>query len=121
MKTKSPEPESFLPLTPALFHVLLALAEDEMHGYAILKEISRRTNNEVKLSVGTLYGIVKRLLQDGLIEESDDRPESRFDDERRKYYRMTRLGQRVAAAEAARLERVVALARASKLLGAQSA
>ena len=92
--------ESYLPLTPALFHVLLALADGEKHGYVISKEIARRTNNEVKLSTGTLYGIIKRLLDDSMIEESAERPDFSLDDQRRRYYRLTKLGKAVAEAEA---------------------
>jgi len=104
------------PLTPAMFHVLLALAGDDLHGYAILKEVALRTAGEVQLSTGTLYGIIKRLLNDGLIVERRERPAARDDDERRRYYRLTTQGREVAAAEAARLEKVVALARARRLL-----
>ena len=113
--------ESFLPLSPPVFHVLLSLADGEKHGYVISKEIARRTNDEVRLSAGTLYGIIKRLLEDDLIEESERRPDFALDDERRRYYRLTRLGQKVAEAEAARLERVLAMARAKKILGPQNA
>ena len=86
--------ESYLPLTPAVFHVLLALADGEKHGYVISKEIARRTGNEVRLSAGTLYGVIKRLLDDNLIEESEDRPDFSLDDQRRRYYRLTKLGKR---------------------------
>jgi DNA-binding PadR family transcriptional regulator len=115
MARKTPLPESNPPLTPAMFHVLLALAGDDLHGYAILKEIELRTSGEVKLSTGTLYGIIKRLLNDGLIIERRERPAAR-DDERRRYYRLTPQGREVAAAEAERLEKVVALARSRHLL-----
>src|ERR1700751_2810680 len=107
--------ESAAPLTPAMFHVLLALAGDDLHGYAILKEVALRTGGEVQLSTGTLYGIIKRLLNDGLIVERRERP-SAHDDERRRYYRLTPQGREVAAAEAERPEKVVALARARRLL-----
>ena len=106
---------SSLPLTPALFHVLLSLADGEKHGYAILKEVEARTDGAVRLSTGTLYGIIKRLLVEGLIVESRRRPASN-DDERRRYYRMTEFGRRVAIAEARRLERMVSVARATRLL-----
>ncbi len=118
---KKPTIESFLPLTPALFHVLLALADGEKHGYVISKEIARRTNNEVRLSTGTLYGIIKRLLDDAMIEESAERPDFSLDDQRRRYYRLTKLGKAVAEAEAERMQRVLALARAKHVLGPQSA
>ena len=103
-----------------MFHVLLALAGDDLHGYAILKEVELRTAGEVKLSTGTLYGIIKRLLNDGLIIERRERPTAN-DDERRRYYRLTPKGREVAAAEAERLEKVVALARARLLKKAQPA
>ena len=108
--------ESNVPLTPAMFHVLLALAGDDLHGYAILKDVELRTNGEVKLSTGTLYGIIKRLLNDVLIAERRERPAAIHDDERRRYYRLTAKGREVAGAEAERLERVVALARSRRLL-----
>ena len=113
--------ESYLPLSPAVFHVLLSLADGEKHGYVISKEIARRTGNEVRLSAGTLYGIIKRLLEDDLIEESEDRPDFSLDDQRRRYYRLTKLGHAVAAAEAERMERVLAMARAMHVLGPESA
>jgi DNA-binding PadR family transcriptional regulator len=115
MAPKTSAPESNAPLTPAMFHVLLALAGDDLHGYAILKEVELRTSGEVKLSTGTLYGIIKRLLNEGLIIERRERPAA-HDDERRRYYRLTPQGREVAAAEAQRLEKVVAIARARRLL-----
>ncbi len=108
------EPQA--PLTPAMFHVLLALAGEDLHGYAILKEVELRTGGEVKLSTGTLYGIIKRLLDDGLIAERRGRPATERDDERRRYYRLTAKGLEVASTEAARLEKIVALARSRRLL-----
>src|SRR5712692_5744450 len=108
--------EPFGPLTPSMFHVLLALAGDDLHGYAILKEVELRTRGEVRLSTGTLYGIIKRLLSDGLIIELRQRPAASEDDERRRYYRLAPPGRAVAEAEAARLEKVVALARSRNLL-----
>ena len=109
-------PELYGPLTPAMFHVLLALAGEDMHGYAILKEVELRTGGKVRLSTGTLYGIIKRLLADGLIAELRARPAEREDDERRKYYRLTSLGRQLAAAEAERMDEVLAVARARHLL-----
>lgn len=108
--------ESYGPLTPAMFHVLLALAEDDLHGYAILKEVELRTGGKVLLSTGTLYGIIKRLLADGLIAELRSRPAAPQDDERRRYYRLTPRGREVAAAEAERMNEIVAIARAKNLL-----
>ena len=109
------EIERILPLTPALFHVLLALADGEKHGYAILKDVSLRTGGEVTLSSGTLYGIIKRLHTDGMIEECKRRPAAKLDDERRIYYRLTTIGRQVAVAEAERHEKIVALARSKHL------
>ena len=106
---------SFLPLTPAEFQVLVALADGEKHGYAIIKEIARRTEDDVRLSAGTLYTLVKRALADGLIVESADRPDPALDDERRRYYRLTPLGRSVVTADVARLESIVEMARAKNL------
>ena len=94
------DPTPHLPLTPAMLHVLIALADRERHGYAILKEIKRRSDGRVDMSAGTLYGIIRRLHGDGMIEESDERPDPDLDDERRRYYRMTDFGRRVVTAEA---------------------
>lgn len=110
------ENEEQLPLTPAMFHVLLAIAEDEMHGYAILKEVERRTGGKVRLSAGTLYGIIKRLNGEGWIVESSKRPAAGLDDERRRYYRLTEVGRQVAVAEARRLEELLKMARNKNLL-----
>ena len=104
------------PLTPAMFHVLLALAGDDLHGYGILKEVELRTGGKVKLSTGTLYGIIKRLLADGLVVERRSRPAGAEDDERRRYYRMTEKGRETAAAEAERMDEVLSIARARNLL-----
>ena len=106
------DPAGLLPLTPALFHVLLALADGEKHGYAVLKEVEERTGGAVLLSTGTLYGIIKRLLADGLIRDS-----AAGSDERRRAYRLTPFGRKVALAEAGRLRDLVVSARAKKLLG----
>ena len=105
------DPSESLPLTPALFHVLLSLTDGEKHGYAILKEIEQRTGGQVVLSTGTLYGIIKRLLADGVIRES-----AAGSDERRTAYRLTAFGRKVALAEAERLRDLVAAAQAKKLL-----
>jgi len=113
--TKNKESESYLPLTPAMFHILLAMADGEKHGYAILKEVSRRTDGKVQLSAGTLYGNLARLESSGMIVESNRRPEFELDDERRRYYRLTDLGREVAVAEARRMEEAVAQAYAKRL------
>lgn len=109
-------PEDHLPLTPAVFHVLVALADGECHGYAIMQEVERTTGGRVAMGPGTLYGTIKRLRAAGLIAESDERPDPEIDDSRRRYYRLTGLGRRVAAAEADRLAAAVADARAKRLL-----
>jgi DNA-binding PadR family transcriptional regulator len=109
-------PEGVLPLTPAVFNILLALADGEKHGYAIMLEVEQNTQGEVKMGPGTLYGSIKRMLAAGLIEESDERPDPNLDDERRRYYRLSGLGQRVLAAEADRLSRQVAVARLKHVL-----
>ena len=105
-ETATRDPAALIPLTPALFHVLLSLADGDKHGYAILKEVENRTDGEVVLSTGTLYGIVKRLLAEGLIREL-----ASLSDERRTAYRLTPFGRKVALAEAERLRTLVATAR----------
>ena len=110
------DPSSFIPLTPAMFHVLLALAGEEKHGYAIMKEVEQRSGGKVRLSAGTLYGIIKRLREDGLIREPKRRSAFAKGDERRRTYTLTLLGREVALAEAERLEAVLAFARGKKLL-----
>ena len=104
-----------------MFHILLALADKERHGYEIMREVDERSDGKVRLGPGTLYGSIKRMLGDGLIEEMDERPDPELDDERRRYYRLTNLGHRVAVAEAERLERLVKSARAKRLLSARGA
>jgi DNA-binding PadR family transcriptional regulator len=106
------------PLTPAMFNVLLALADGDKHGYAVLKEVAEQTAGEVQLSTGTLYGIIKRLLADGLIVEVRHSPAIENDDQRRRYYHLTDAGRGVALAEAERLERLVARARSKQLVRA---
>lgn len=106
-----------LPLTPAAFHILLALADSEKHGYGIMLEVAAISNGLVKIGPGTLYGTIKRLLADGWIEESYERAE--LDDERRRYYRITEFGARIVRAEAARLALLVEAARSKKLVSKQ--
>jgi DNA-binding PadR family transcriptional regulator len=117
MPSVAPNFKSFLPLTPAVFHILLALADGERHGYAIMQEIAQATEDKIKMGPGTLYGTVKRLLAAKLVEESDERPDPQLDDERRRYYRLTGVGQRVVRAEAERLAELVKLAQGKRLLG----
>jgi len=101
-----------LPLTPPVFHILLALAGEERHGYGIMQDVARQTNDALQLGPGTLYGCLKRMLAAGLVEESDERPDSELDDERRRYYRMTALGRKTVRAEASRLAGAVSAANA---------
>ncbi len=110
------EPRDMLPLTPAVLHILLAVADEERHGYGIMQEVEARTGGETRLGPGTLYGSIKRMLADGLIEESDERPDPAMDDQRRRYYRITGFGRRVAGAEAGRLASLVSAAEAKKLV-----
>jgi DNA-binding PadR family transcriptional regulator len=107
------DPSEFLPLTPAAFHVLLALADSPAHGYSILKEVEERTGGDVRLSTGTLYGLIKRFLDDELIVEL---PAEGDGNERRRPYKLTPFGRQVARAEAVRLEHLVAAARGVRLL-----
>src|SRR6185369_13381672 len=110
-------PEDLRPLTPAVFHILLALAEGERHGYGIMQEIAAATEGQMRIGPGTLYRSIKQMLAASLIEESDERPDPALDDERRRYYRLTGFGRQVAQAEAQRLARLVREATARKLLG----
>jgi DNA-binding PadR family transcriptional regulator len=105
------------PVTAAMFHVLLSLADGDKHGYAILKEVEEQTNGEVLLSTGTLYGIIKRLLAEGLIVESRQRPAD-GEDQRRRYYRLTDEGRQLAVSEAQRMEKMLARARSKRVLKA---
>src|SRR6202161_2048831 len=108
----SPVPSELTPLSPAHFHILLSLGAGERHGYALKREISQRTDGKLKLGPGVLYGSINKMLELGLIEESDDRPDPHLDDERRRYYRITPYGRKVAQAEAARMQELVQLAAA---------
>ena len=113
----TPAIDELLPLTPTVFHILLALADQERHGYGIMQEVREMTQNQVRMGPGTLYGSIKRMLKANLIEESDERPDPELDDERRRYYRLTDLGQRVLAAEAQRLSALIGVAQAKRILG----
>lgn len=117
-KSKEPEKpiESFLPLTPAVFHILVTLADGEAHGYAMMQEVARRSGGAVRLGPGTLYGAISRLLEDGIIEESEERPDPEMDDTRRRYYRLTKFGGRVLAADTERLADLVRAARSTKVV-----
>jgi len=109
---KHQSPQELLPLTPPVFHILLALAEGERHGYGIMRDVAQQTDGALQLGPGTLYGCLKRMLAAGLVEESDERPDPALDDERRRYYRMTALGKRMVRAEAQRLAGAVTVAMA---------
>lgn len=115
-KSNMPEKpaDSFLPLTPAVFHILVTLADGEAHGYAIMQEVMRRSGGTVRLGPGTLYGAISRLLEDGVIEETEERPDPEMDDTRRRYYRLSKLGGRILAAETERLADLVKAARSTK-------
>jgi DNA-binding PadR family transcriptional regulator len=110
------EIEALLPLPEATFHILIALVREDRHGYAIMQEVEARTNGELRLSAGTLYRTIQRLLQQGLIRETRDRPAPELDDERRRYYRLTPLGEAAAQAEARRMTELVRMARAQGLV-----
>lgn len=116
METGEREPWALLPLTPAVLHILLALAGSELHGYAIMQEVARLTDGRLRLGPGTLYRSIRGMLEEGLIEEAAERPDPALDDERRRYYRLTDFGQRVGQAEMERLARLVDVAQARRLL-----
>lgn len=105
------EVNDLLPLPCATFHILMALAEDYRHGYAIIQDVERRTGGELRLSAGTLYRSIQRMLEQGLVIETRDRPSPELDDERRRYYRITPFGSKVAKAEVTRLAKLLRLAR----------
>lgn len=110
------EPESWLPLRPSVFHILLALSDGDLHGYGIMQEVAEHSEGQIKLGPGTLYGAIKRLLNDRLIVEADERPDPKLDDERRRYYRLTDTGQQVLKAEARRISRMVSVAQRKRLV-----
>jgi len=113
---KQPTPREHLPLTPPVFHILLALSDEERHGYGIMQDVARQTGDALRLGPGTLYGCLTRMLAAGLVEESHERPDPELDDERRRYYRMTTVGRRVLRAEAKRLESAVRTAKTKRVL-----
>jgi len=116
MSTGTKRPKNFIPLTPAVFHILLALADGEKHGYAIMQEVENISHNQVKMGPGTLYGSIKRMISSGLIEECDERPDLDMDDQRRRYYRLTGLGGEVLMEESKRLAALLEQARAKQVL-----
>ena len=109
--SKNASPEALLPLSVPVFQVLLSLAEQDRHGYGIIGDVRRRSRDEVILSTSTLYGAIKRMMRDKLVERSDMRPDPDLDDERRRYYRITDFGREVAACEAARISRLAEMVR----------
>ena len=113
MAPRTPTPESQLPLPAATFHILMALADEDRHGYAIIQDVAARTGGEVRLGPATLYRTIQRMLDQDLIVETRERPAPELDDERRRDYRITPFGRRVAAAETRRLAELVRMARAS--------
>jgi DNA-binding PadR family transcriptional regulator len=115
MTRRELDPASFLPLTPAIAHILLAVADQDRHGYAIMQEVERITDGGVRMGPGTLYGTIKRMMAAGLIEETDERPDPKADDERRRYYRATPLGRCALEEETARMASLVAAARAKRV------
>jgi len=116
MKDQSSDIAALLPLPSVTFHILMALAGQDRHGYAIIQEVAARTNGDVRIGAGTLYRSVQRMLEQGLIVETSDRPSPDLDDERRRYYRIVSFGADVARAESRRLEQMIKLARATGLL-----
>lgn len=115
-RTPAPDPESFLPLNRDTFHILVSLADRDRHGYSVMQDVLERTNGALRLSPSSLYASIRRLLEKGLIEELAERPDPAHDDERRRYYRLTKIGRAVAMAEAQRLQKLLADARATGLL-----
>src|SRR5215207_4943087 len=117
---EEPAPESFLPLPRDTFHILISLADRDRHGYSVMKDVLERTDGALRFSPSSLYASIRRLLEKGLIDELAERPHPEHDDERRRYYRLTRLGRAVATAEAQRLNRLLLDARATGLLPRKS-
>jgi DNA-binding PadR family transcriptional regulator len=113
---RQPSPEEFLPLPTAVFHILVALAAGDRHGYSIMQDVAARTQGKIHMSPGTLYAAIKRMLEQGLIHELKNPPDSSKDDERRRYYRITKFGHAVASAEATRLSELLAQAKLSGFL-----
>ncbi len=114
-----PDPDSLLPLPAAVFHILVALADRDRHGYSIMQEVAARSAGKVQLSPGTLYSSIRRMLEQGLIEELAESPDPSSTDERRRYYRLTRFGRRAAAAEVERMTNLLSQARATGLIPAR--
>lgn len=117
MSTSGPEYEDHLPLTPAVFHILLALTDSEKHGYAIMREVEQVTEGRKSMGPGTLYGAIKRLLKTGFIIETKERPDPALDNSLRRYYELTDFGRKILTAEAERLSQLVQIARQKELIG----
>lgn len=117
MADTATRPEDMLPLTATVFHILLALADGEKHGYSIMQEVIRMTDGAIQMGPGTLYGAIKRMIEAGMIEEADERPDPAMDDERRRYYRLTVFGERITRAEIDRLTALLNVARSKRLTG----
>lgn len=118
MARRKPDPhdvDSYLPLPASVMHIIVALAGGERHGYAIMRDVEELSGGSVRMGPGTLYGSVKRMIEQGLVEETDERPDPALDDERRRYYRLTALGRRVGAAEQARLAALLSAAQLRRL------
>lgn len=116
MEAEAPSSKYSQPLTPTVFHMLLALADGEKHGYAIMKAVEEDTNGDMKIRIGSLYGSIQRMVAADLIKESEERPVHELDDERRRYYRLTKYGRRVLQAEARRLAAVVNVVKSKRIL-----
>jgi DNA-binding PadR family transcriptional regulator len=122
MSSQTDNAEDLIPLTPRVFHILLALVDEEQHGYRIMKEVEARSEGKVRIGPGTLYEAIQRLVKNRMIEESNERPDVEMDDQRRRYYRLTELGRRVLQAESDRLAALVGFVRTKNLMrGAKSA
>ena len=119
MTNSAPRIDEHLPLTSAVFNILLSLPDQERHGYGIMQEVEAMTKGQIQMGPGTLYGSIKRMISADLIEESDERPDPEHDDERRRYYRLTDLGRRVLGAEAQRLSDLVNVAQIKRIVGSE--
>jgi DNA-binding PadR family transcriptional regulator len=120
MSDAAAEVDALLPLPAATFHILIALAREDRHGYAVIQDVEKRTGGDLRLSPGTLYRSIQRMLEQGLIRETRDRPAPELDDERRRYYRITPFGEAVAGAEAQRMASLVKMARAQGLASSRA-
>jgi DNA-binding PadR family transcriptional regulator len=119
VRNSTPSIDELLPLTSTVFHILLSLADQARHGYGIMQEVDAMTQGRIQMGPGTLYGAIKRMISADLIEESDERPDPKLDDERRRYYRLTPLGRRVLGAEAQRLSDLVNVAHRKQIVGSR--